>query len=151
MTSHSEISEQGAEEKLVTFRVADQLFGLPATRVRDVLRPSALMPVPLAKPYVAGAMNLRGHIVTAINLRCKLGITPSELNAKSMCLVIDHQGELVSLLVDAIGDVMDVPKKEIISNPASLTEAWKKVSFGIVRLTKELLVVLQADALLQTA
>jgi purine-binding chemotaxis protein CheW len=96
-------------------------------------------------------MNLRGHIVTAINRRRKLGITPPDLNARSMCLVIDHQGELVSLLVDSIGDVMDVPRKDIINNPASLNEAWKKVSFGIVRLAKELLVVLQADMLLQTS
>lgn len=139
------------QEKLVTFRVAGQLFGLQATKVRDVLRPAALMRVPLAKSYVAGAMNLRGHIVTAINLKSKLGIDKTQENKRSMCLVVEHHGELVSLLVDSIGDVMDYAEADIASNPASLSEAWKAVSAGIVRLKNELLVILQPETLLSTA
>lgn len=151
MTALIESTTASHVEKLVTFRVCGQLFGLPATRVRDVLRPTSMMRVPLAKPYVAGAMNLRGHIVTAINLKAKLGLPTSADGGRTMCLVIENQGELIAFLVDMIGDVMDVDTASIAANPASLNESWTVFSRGIVRLKDELLVLLKDEQLLAAA
>jgi len=134
-------------EEYVTALIDGQLFGIPVLSVQDVLGPQALANIPLAPPEVAGSLNLRGRIVTAIDLRKRLGMEPAD-REKSMSIVVDHHGELYSLLIDEVGEVLSVPMQNYERNPATLDPRWRDVSQGIFRLDGRLLVILQVQRLL---
>jgi purine-binding chemotaxis protein CheW len=138
----------GTVEQLVTFRVDDQHFGIPAMKVRDVLRQQPLTPVPLARPEIAGAMNLRGHIVTAIDLRARLGAPPAAADAPKMCVVVEKGGEPYCLVVDAVGDVIAIDTGAVEPNPASLPAGWAQIARGLFRMNERLLLLLDVDQLL---
>jgi len=133
----------------VTMTVADQLFGIPVLTVQDVLGPQRITRIPLAPPEIAGALNLRGRIVTAIDVRRRLSLPARSADTSSMSVVVDHKGELYSLIVDAVGEVMSLPADSYERNPATLDPRWREVSGGIYRLKGKLLVVLEVARLLE--
>jgi len=131
----------------VTASVEGQLFGVPVLSVQDVLGPEKLANIPLAPSEVAGALNLRGRIVTVIDLRQRLGLEPAD-RVKSMSIVVDHHHELYSLLIDEVGEVLSVPAENYERNPPTLDPRWRDVSGGIYRLDGKLMVILEVDKLL---
>ena len=120
--------------KLVTVVLGGQLLGIDVAQVQDVIRLGAVSPVPLAPRWIAGVMNLRGRIVTAIDLRARFGLSPQQDRAGSMCVVVEHQGEPYGFIVDDVGDVIDVDPEQIEPNPPTLDRRWQQVSDGIVKL-----------------
>ena len=132
----------------VTMTVAGQLFGIPVLQVQDVLGAQRLTRIPLAPPEVAGSLNLRGRIVTAIDVRTRLGLPPRPADMKGMSVVVDLNGELYSLLIDQVGEVLSLAKDTFESNPPTLDPRWREVSRGIYRLKGQLLVVIDVAQLL---
>jgi len=132
----------------VTIRLSGQLCGIPVLDVHDVLSEQPITAVPLAPSAVAGVLNLRGRIVTAIDLRKRLGLPPQEPGSENMSIVVEYQDEPYSLLIDSIGDVMSFPEDSFESNPVTLSQRWQEVSNGIFRLKGELLVILDVEKLL---
>ena len=133
----------------LTLTIDSQLFGIPVLQVQDVLREQKVTPVPLSAPEISGSLNLRGRIVTAINMRRRLGLPPLDsAEQKSMSVVVEHDNELYSLIIDRVGDVLNLEKKSYEKNPATLDPKWKDISSGIYRLEKNLLVVLDVPKLL---
>ena len=131
--------------------VGDQLFGIPVLQVQDVLGPQRITRIPLAPPEVAGSLNLRGRIVTAIDVRLRLGLEPKPRDENDMSIVVDHGGELYSLMVDGVGEVVTVSTRDFDHNPATLDPLWRDVSAGIYRLNEQLMVVLDVSRLLNFA
>ena len=129
--------------------VMGQLFGIPVLTVRDVLSTQRITRGPLAAPEVAGALNLRGRIVTAIDVRWRLGLPPREANVPAMNVVVESRGELYSLIVDDVGEVLSVPESAYERNPPTLDPRWREVSGGIFALKGRLLVVLDVAAVLR--
>ncbi len=144
------IRNDAETQEFVTATIAGQLFGIPVLTTQDVLSPQNLASIPLAQPEVAGALNLRGRIVTAIDLRVRLGMAPAD-KEKSMSIVVDHHGELYSLLIDEVGEVLSVPLEAFEPNPPTLDAGWREVATGIFRLDGQLMVVLEVDKLLEFA
>jgi purine-binding chemotaxis protein CheW len=132
----------------VTASVGCQLFGLPIARVQDVFVPDRLTRVPIAPPEVAGLLNLRGRIVTAIDMRRRLGIAPLPAQAPRMAVGIEWKGESYGLLIDEIGEVMKLPASGREDNPVNLDACLARVSAGVHRLEDELLVILDVDRVL---
>ena len=132
----------------VTASVGEQLFGLPIARAQDVFVVDRLTRVPLAAPEIAGVLNLRGRIVTAIDLRRRLGLAREAEDRKRMAIGIEHKGESYGLLIDAIGEVMKLPSAEREDNPINLEPRLARVSAGVHRLDDRLLVVLDVDRVL---
>ena len=132
----------------LTLRLAHQLIGLSVMHVRDVLMPRPVTRVALAPPEVIGSLNLRGRIVTVIDLRRRLGLPEREPGAKHMFVVVELKGELFSLDVDSVGQVMDVPTAQIERTPANLDDYWKSFATGIFTLEEELLVLVDVLKLL---
>jgi purine-binding chemotaxis protein CheW len=132
----------------VTVMIDEQLFGLPINRVQDVFSPDRLTRVPLASAEVAGVLNLRGRIVTAVDMRVRLGLPPREAGRPPMAVGIDHQGEAYGLLIDQVGEVLKLPVSGRESNPANLDPRWAKISDGVHRLDGQLLVVLDVEEVL---
>jgi purine-binding chemotaxis protein CheW len=137
----------GGEREFVTMRVGGQLFGIPVLLVRDVLGPQKITRVPLAPPEVAGSLNLRGRIVTAIDVRKRLRL-PAADGGNGMSVVVEHAAELYSLLIDQVGEVLNLPAALFERNLPTLDPAWREFSTGIYRLKDELLVVLDIDRVL---
>src|SRR3954466_16295133 len=93
-------SGEGAMVEYVTAMIGGELFGLPISRVQDVFMHDRLTRVPLAPPELAGVLNLRGRIVTTIDMRCRLGLPPRSDNKPSMAVGIELKGESYGLLID---------------------------------------------------
>jgi len=138
----------GESQDFVTMTIYDQLFGIPVLTVQDVLGPQKITRIPLASPEVTGSLNLRGRIVTAIDVRKRLGLPAVEGDAKGMSVVVDFNGELYSLIIDSVGEVLSLPADCFERNPATLDPAWREVSAGVFRLKDRLLVVLDVARLL---
>ena len=132
----------------VTMRVAGRLFGIPVMLVQDVLRPQKITPIPLAPKEVAGSLNLRGRIVTAIDVRKRLGLEARAEKEKYMLVAVEHKNDIYSLVVDSVGEVLSLSIKDFQANPTNLNPNWQQVSLGIYRLKEELLIVLDAENLL---
>ena len=105
-------------DDFLTATIADQLIGVPVLTVQDVLGFRTVAPIPMAPPEVAGSINLRGRIVTVVDLRARLGLPPRPDDMSSMNFVVDHEGELYSLMVDTVGEVLSVTSDRFEANPA---------------------------------
>jgi purine-binding chemotaxis protein CheW len=138
----------GQTREFVTIMLGSQLCGIDVLKVQDVLGPQKITRVPLAPPEVSGLLNLRGRIVTAIDLRKRLGLEERADDDKGMSVVVEHNGELYSLTVDSVGEVLRFPVDEFERNPATLDPQWRRFSEGVYRLNQGLLVVLNDDGLL---
>jgi chemotaxis signal transduction protein/truncated hemoglobin YjbI len=138
------------KEQLVTMVIEGQLFGVPILQVQDIVEPRLITPVPLAPSAIAGVMNLRGRIVTVINLRRCLGVTEKPEAPRWMGITVEYRGDLYTLLVDSIGDVRDLPRRDFEKPPATLDEKLRRLSTGIYRLPEDLLVVLDIERVLDT-
>jgi purine-binding chemotaxis protein CheW len=132
----------------VTFTAAGQLFGLPIERVQDVFKPTNITRVPLAGPEIAGVLNLRGRIVTAINLSKRLDLESRAEGVVPMAIGIESGVESFGLLVDSVGEVLKLPDAERELNPINLDRKLGRVSAGVFRLDGQLLVVLDVDRVL---
>jgi purine-binding chemotaxis protein CheW len=152
LTVTGDRAESGQAE-FVTMSVDGQLFGIPVLLVQDALKSQKITRIPLASREVAGALNLRGRIVTAIDIRRRLGLPDRPSNEAGMNIVVEHGGELYSLIVDSVGEVLKVDADTFERNPATLDPQWKSFCKGIYRLDGNLLLSLDVANLLtfQTA
>jgi purine-binding chemotaxis protein CheW len=132
----------------VTVTIGDHLFGLPISRVQDVFVPDRLTRVPLAPSEVAGILNLRGRVVTAIEMRARLDLGMREPGRPVMAIGIELKGESYGLLVDAVGEVMQLDAGACEANPANLDPRLGRVAAGVYRLEGQLLIVLDVDRVL---
>jgi len=134
--------------EFVTFTIAGQMFGLPIGRVQDVFKPARITQVPLASAEIAGVLNLRGRIVTAIDMRQRLEVNKRENGAAPMAIGIEAKRESFGLLVDAVGEVLKLPDVDREPNPINLGGKLAALSDGVYRLEGQLLVVLDVDRVL---
>src|SRR3954454_1704688 len=138
----------GEEQVLVTLTVGEQLCGVPVLAVRDILGEQTITRIPLAPPEIAGSLNLRGRIVTAIDLRRRLRLPPAPPGQARMSVVAEQSGELYALLVDQVSEVLSLDASMFERNPPTLEKCWADFSTGIFRLDGRLLVVLDVSRLL---
>ncbi len=150
MTKKTEVGE-GLMAEYVTAMIGGQLFGLPISRVQDVFMPDRLTRVPLASREIAGVLNLRGRIVTVIDMRARLGLPKAEDGKPPMAVGVDLRGESYGLLIDQIGEVLRLPEESKEENPVNLDPRMTKLAGGVHRLEGQLMVVLDVDRVLELA
>jgi purine-binding chemotaxis protein CheW len=136
------------EIEYVTALVGGQLFGVRIDRVNDVFIPGRITRVPLAPAAVAGAVNLRGRVVTLIDLRKRFQLPPRE-DAGGMVIGVDLGGESYGLLVDSVGEVIQVPAASREENPVNLDAGWARLAGGVHALDGRLMVVLDVNRILE--
>jgi purine-binding chemotaxis protein CheW len=132
----------------VTAMVGGQLFGLPIRRVRDVFIPDRLTRVPLAPPEIAGVLNLRGRIITLIDLNYRLGLERRDNGNPAMAIGVEFRGESYGLLIDGVGEVLKLNDAALERNPINLDSRLASVSTGIFRLDGQLLMVIDVERIL---
>jgi purine-binding chemotaxis protein CheW len=143
-TDHMAVTTQ----QFVTMRLGSQLFGISVMAVRDVMRRQQIAPIPLAPAVIAGSLNLRGRIVTAINMRVRFGLPTYPLPDKVMKVVVEHQHDLFALMVDSVGDVLALPMNRFEKVPSNMDPNWRAVASGVFKLEKELLVILDVASVI---
>ncbi len=136
------------KKQFSTFVVDRLLFGVEVEKVQEVIRYQVMTRVPLAPPVVKGLINLRGQIVTAVDLRCRLGLHPRASTDLPMNVVIRHDDGAVSLLVDEIGDVLEVDEEAFEAPPGTLGREVRDFIRGVYKLKDSLLIALNTDKIL---
>lgn len=132
----------------MTMEIDGQLFGLPINRVQDVFIPENMTKVPLSNSEIAGVLNLRGRIVTAIDMRRRLDLPDREPGQSFMSVGIEYKNESYGFLIDSVGEVLRLKPSDQEPNPANLEPHWALVSSGVYRLEGQLLVVLDVERVL---
>lgn len=134
--------------KVLIVKLINQEFGVPISLIRDIFKPTNLTVVPLSSPEIWGVINLRGRIVTAIDLRTLLGLPKRNEDESFMMIALEHENELFSIVVDKVLDVVDLNKNELEPNPSTLEHPLKEVSQGICKLKDDLLCILDLNKIL---
>lgn len=142
-------SVDSGASRLATFHVAELEFGVDVRRVQEVLRYQAMTRIPLAPKVLRGLINLRGQIVTAIDVRERLALPPSESAEHPMNMIVRTEEGAVSLLVDSIGDVIDVDSHTFEPVPDTLPSSLQPILDGVHKLDGRLLLVVNAERTLQ--
>ncbi|MGC1467209.1 MAG: chemotaxis protein CheW [Pseudolabrys sp.] len=135
----------------VTAMIGGQMFGLPILSVQDVFAPDRLTRVPLAPPEIAGVLNLRGRIVTLIDMRRRLGLEGRADDGQIMAIGVESRGESYGLLIDSVGEVLKLDDRAREINPINLEPRLARVCAGIHRLEGQLLVVLDVERILDVS
>ena len=133
-------------KQVCTFTVGDTLFGVDVPSIQEVLRLQPMTRVPLAPTVVAGLINLRGQILTAIDLRERLGLSRAPEDISRMNLVVRLPVETVSFLVDDVGEVLNLTDDQFEEVPSTLRAAVKEVTSGVYKLKDGLLLLLNITA-----
>jgi purine-binding chemotaxis protein CheW len=144
---NTETDQQNLTE-YVTAMIGGQLFGLPIVRVQDVFIPERLTRVPLAPPEIAGVLNLRGRIVTLIDLHRRFGLGQRGDGHAPMAIGVESRAESYGLLIDSVGDVLKLDDTAREPNPINLDARLARVSAGIFRMDGQLLIVVDVDRVL---
>lgn len=132
-------------DQLTTFRIRNCLYGVDVQVVQEVTKGSPLTPVPLAPPSIAGLLNLRGQIVTALDLSRLLGQV-QQFNPEEMSFVICRwEGHLIALVVNEIGDVIELDKTQFETTPSTLSVEIKSMAGGVLKMEDEILVILDTE------
>lgn len=135
----------------MTLNIADQSFALPISDVHDVFTPEHITHVPLSSDVVAGVFNLRGRVVTAINMRRMLGYPDFHPGHEILAVGIEWGSEQVGLLIDDVSEILTLAASELEPAPANLDPAWIDLASGVFSLERDLLVVLDARKILSAA
>ena len=135
-------------KQFCTFHVGDLYLGIEVERVQEVIRDGDITPVPTAPPWVRGLINLRGQIVTAIDLGTRFGKTDRD-NESSTVLVLDVGSTLLSFVVDRAGDVVEVNDESFEPPPDTLKGEARRLIRGTYKLQKQLLLVLDVEHALE--
>jgi purine-binding chemotaxis protein CheW len=133
------------ERQFCTFLLGELFFGIEVLKVQEVIRSQLMTRVPLAPPAVRGLINLRGQIVTAIDLRERLGLPPLDPGREPMNVVVRTADGAVSLLVDEIGDVLETEAEHYEEPPATLPGDARELIRGVYQLPERLLLVLDTE------
>jgi len=133
--------------QMSSFMVGPYLFGVDVALVQEIMRVRSITPVPLAVPEIAGLINLRGEVLTAVDLRIRFGV-PYDRSRNPINIVVRVDDEPVSLLVDAIDSVIEVSKLPFESTPSTVDERTRQLITGAYTLPERLLLALDARRVL---
>ena len=134
----------------VTVVIGGQLFGIPIEKVHDVFMPESITRVPRSENEIAGVLNLRGRIVTAIDMRRLLNLEDREKDAMKMAVGIEYRGESYGFIIDNVGEVLNLSDDSREANPTNLNKNWTNISAGVHRLEGQLMVILDVEKLLSS-
>lgn len=137
------------EIEFLTLSVGKQQFGIAVNNIRDVIIPTEITTVPMVTREVIGLINLRGRIVTAVDIREILDIDSTYNLDTSMSVVVDFRGDLYSLIVDKVGEVVTTNLSNIEENPEHLEEKWLEIAIGIYTANQDLIVLIDIAKLIK--
>jgi purine-binding chemotaxis protein CheW len=136
------------ETHIVGFRVGRETYGVPITALHEIVRVPEITAVPDAPDYLEGVINLRGKIVSVVDLRKRFGQASAGLDRRSRILVVEHQGRLVGMIVDSASEVLKIPESEIETAPAMMQEGGLDCVTGLGKYQGRLIILLDVGKVL---
>ena len=138
------------ELHIVGFQVGRETYGVPITSLHEIVRVPEITAVPDAPDYMEGVINLRGKIVSVIDLRKRFGEAKKALNRRNRILVVEHAGRLCGLIVDSASEVLKIPAAEIEPSPSTLQDGGLNCVTGLGKYKGRLIVLLDMSKLLES-
>jgi purine-binding chemotaxis protein CheW len=139
------------ELHIVGFRVGRETYGVPITSLHEIVRVPEITAVPDAPDYLEGVINLRGKIVSVMDLRKRFGSREGALNRQNRILVVEHGGKLAGLIVDSASEVLKIPEQDVEPPPAAFQEGGLNCVTGLGKARGRLIVLLDMTKLLAPA
>ncbi len=138
------------EEQLVVFDVGDEVYGVDTSRVQEIIRMQSITRVPGAPEFVEGVINLRGRIIPVIDLHQRFGLQGAELSKASRVVVVETEGQVVGMVVDAVSEVLRIPVDCVEPPSPIVTGLDSEYIRGIAKLEARLIILLQIDKVLSS-
>jgi purine-binding chemotaxis protein CheW len=138
----------GPELHLVTFALDREEFGIRVDQVREIIRVGEITRVPQAPAHVRGVANLRGRILAVVEIRTRLGLTPAVLTPRSRIIVVEIQGRVLGILVDAVLQVVKVPVETVTAAPDEVLSPQTDYISGVARWNSRLIILLDVEKVL---
>ncbi len=151
MSSPQKIQAESASDfvlQYVTFRLAQETYGINVMMVQEVLRYSEIAPVPGAPDYVLGIINLRGNVVTVIDTRQRFGLDASDISDSTRIMIIEADHQVVGIMVDSVAEVVYLKQSEIETAPNVGNEESAKFIQGVCNKNNELLILVELNKLM---
>src|SRR6202453_2226128 len=139
------------ELHIVGFQVGRETYGVPITSLHEIVRVPDITAVPDAPDYLEGVINLRGKIVSVMDLRKRFGEKQATLNKRKRILVVEHSGRLDRMIVDSATEVLKIPRKDVEPSPAAFQEGGLNCVTGLGKVRGRLIVLLDMTKLLAPA
>jgi purine-binding chemotaxis protein CheW len=136
------------ELHIVGFQVGRETYGVPITSLHEIVRVPEITAVPDAPDYLEGVINLRGKIVSVMDLRKRFGDKQAKLKRQNRILVVEHSGKLAGLIVDSASEVLKIPSEDVEAPPAAFQEGGLNCVTGLGKVRGRLIVLLDMNKLL---
>jgi len=137
-----------SEEQLVVFSLADETYGIDISVVNEIIRMQSITQVPRTPEFVEGVINLRGRIVPVIDLRKRFGLEVSEETQASRIMVVELEGIIMGMIVDAVSEVLRLPKDSIEPTPPMVSGVDAAYLRGVGKWDDRLIILLDIDKVL---
>jgi len=134
--------------QLVSFRLANELYGIEITKVREIILITEITRIPQTPHYVKGLINLRSTVIPVIDLRALFGLPEGEMTDESRIMVLQASGRTIGIVVDAVSEVLRVKQDQIAPPPPTVAKLGREYLTGLVKLDKQLLILLDIDKIL---
>jgi len=151
MSSSTGHSSQATEDLIlqnVTFRLADETYGINVMQIQEVLRYTEIAPVPGAPDYVLGIINLRGNVVTVIDTRARFGLPSADVTDHSRIVVLEIAGQVIGILVDSVAEVVYIKNSEMESAPNVGNDESARFIQGVCNKNGELIILVEFEKML---
>lgn len=151
MSSSTGHSSQATEDLIlqnVTFRLADETYGINVMQIQEVLRYTEIAPVPGAPDYVLGIINLRGNVVTVIDTRTRFGLPSADVTDHSRIVVLEIAGQVIGILVDSVAEVVYIKNSEMESAPNVGNDESARFIQGVCNKNGELIILVEFEKML---
>jgi purine-binding chemotaxis protein CheW len=142
------LDENEAGEPLVrwvTFELGQEVYGVLVKKVREILRINNISPVPGAPDYIVGITNIRGSVVSVIDGRKRINLSPTENTDLSRMIVMESEEDIVAVVVDKVSDIIDLPESSVVSNPKISASDGSKYISGVISHSDGLIIILDSE------
>jgi purine-binding chemotaxis protein CheW len=147
-STESAMAEATGTLQLVSFHLSEELYGVEITKVREIILVTEITKIPETPHYVKGLINLRSTVIPVIDLRTLFGLHEGELTDESRIMVLQANGRTIGVIVDAVNEVLRVKRDQIAPPPPTVAKLGREYLTGLVRLDKQLLILLDIDRIL---